>query len=416
MLTPSRGAALSLPFLLILACSNSDGGTPTADDAGPDALADDTGDGVDGSTDAPMDARGDAPSDGPRDSAVDAPVDVTPDAPATPAVRFIGRFDRTDPAVPRFAWPGSAIVAHFSGTQVTLKLREAGNNQYDVSIDGKAPTVLIPTSAKTDYLLASGLSAGEHDVVVFKRTESFAGADAFVGFDFGAGGALLPPRPAAAHHVEMIGDSITCGYGVEGASATCPFSVDTENHALAYGALAARDLGAEEIAIAYSGKGVVRDYGGSTVDPMGVLYDRTLAEDAASTWDFSSWSADVVLIDLGTNDFASGDPGASTFTAAYRALVAKVRSHYPSAHIYCEIGPMLSDSYPVGASSLTKARTYITSVVSALNGGGDTKVHLLEFAEQVSSDGYGCDYHPSRVTQRKMADVVVAAVRKDTGW
>jgi hypothetical protein len=31
-------------------------------------------------------------------------------------------------------------------------------------------------------------------------------------------------------------------------------------------------------------------------------------------------------------------------------------------------------------------------------------------------DGVGCDHHPSLVTHRKMATVLVQAIREKTGW
>jgi hypothetical protein len=52
---------------------------------------------------------------------------------------------------------------------------------------------------------------------LWRRTEANNYAPSqFFGLDFG-GGTLLP-MPAPAHKIEVIGDSITCGYGNEGAT------------------------------------------------------------------------------------------------------------------------------------------------------------------------------------------------------
>ena len=98
-------------------------------------------------------------------------------------------------------------------------------------------------------MLASGLPAGEHLVELYRRTEANQGESQFLGFDFGEG-ALLAPPPRAERRIELVGDSITAGYGNEGADMSCPFSPDTENHYLTYGALAARQLGAEASTVA----------------------------------------------------------------------------------------------------------------------------------------------------------------------
>ena len=69
-----------------------------------------------------------------------------------------------------------------------------------------------------------------------------------------------------------------------------------------------RELGAAHVAIAYSGIGMLRNNGGGTTGTMPERYERTLADDAASLG-LARYTPDVVVIDLGTNDFATGDPG-----------------------------------------------------------------------------------------------------------
>ena len=44
------------------------------------------------------------------------------------------------------------------------------------------------------------------------------------------------------------------------------------------------------------------------------------------------------------------------------------------------------------------------------------RVGFVDLAAQLASDGYGCDYHPSEITARKMADVTAAKIREVTGW
>ena len=85
----------------------------------------------------------------------------------------------------------------------------------------------------------------------------------------------------------VIGDSISCGYGVEGAY-PCTWSASTENVLDSYATLVADAVDAEVIVTAWSGKGVVRNVGDITptsVDPMPVYYNRTLGNVATSYWD-----------------------------------------------------------------------------------------------------------------------------------
>jgi lysophospholipase L1-like esterase len=223
------------------------------------------------------------------------------------------------------------------------------------------------------------------------------------------GGKPLVPTPVPSRILEFIGDSMTCGYGVEGAGPSCGFTTGTENEAIAYGALTAKALGAAHVAIAWSGKGMYRNFGGDMTDTMPTLWTRTLATQASSAWGFTSFIPDVVVINLSTNDFAKGDPG-QPYVQAYTALLTQVRAKYPRAYIFCANGPML------GSPALGTAKGYIQSAIAARNSSGDMRIKYVEFATQTQADGYGCDYHPSPTTQKKMSDVLVPAIRSAMGW
>ena len=323
---------------------------------------------------------------------------VVPDAEPGPVadVHRIGRFDGD-----RFAWPGTAIRTRFSGTEISIELDDGGQNQFDVWIDGEAQPVLRPTAGVATYALATGLAPGEHDLVIARRTESFFGITEFGGFP----GATLVPTAGRGRHLELIGDSITCGYGVLGATATCSFTADTEAETHAWGALAAAALGADHTAIAYSGKGVYRNFGGEPGDTMRDLFPRTFADDPSSTWDFSI-TPDVVVIALGTNDFSTGNPG-QPYVDAYLGLVGDVRLRYPDAWI------LVAESSMIDGADRVALRGHLDDVVA---GSGDARVALVEIAAQLETDGYGCDYHPNETTQQKMASALVTRVRELTGW
>lgn len=328
----------------------------------------------------------------------------------TEAIHFLGRFDLSNPQAPSFAWPGSAIVTRFSGTGLDVSLHDDGSNFFAVSIDDGAPTVLATSGAKDTYTLAQGLPDGEHDAVLFRRTESFAGIVHFHGFTAAGGKPLIPTPAPFKRHLELIGDSITCGYGNEGIGPNCPFTRDTENAWLAYGAITARALEAEPHVIAYSGKGAYRDGAGNTGNQMPAMYERTFADDNTSTWDFSTWKADVVVVNLGTNDFGVGDPG-QPYVEAYTGLIKQIRGHYPEAHILCAVGSMLTDA------KRSKDIEYVKGVVSAASASGDKRVSFVDLGVQDGgTDGFGCDYHPSVKTDQLMADKLTAAIKAVAGW
>ncbi|MBI5533998.1 MAG: SGNH/GDSL hydrolase family protein [Deltaproteobacteria bacterium] len=327
--------------------------------------------------------------------------------PGTPAVRFIGRFDTSDPAGPQFEWSGSEMQARFNGTEVKVHIN-GSPNQYEAVVDGQASKVVHPGGDQT-LTLASGLAPGDHEVRLYRITEAFFWSAQFLGFDFGSG-ALLAPPAAPDRRIEVVGDSISAGYGIEGTSASCTFSADTENHYFTYESISARDLGADLITLAWSGIGMYRNSGGDMNDPrMPERYLLTMPDFPNTAWNFSSWTPHAVVINLGTNDFSTGNPG-QPFADAYLTFVTDMRGRYPNAWIYLATSPMLGDP------EQGQQKTHLQWVINQRAAQGDTKVKLLLFATQDQADGLGCDWHPNLVTNQKMAAEMTKALKADLGW
>jgi lysophospholipase L1-like esterase len=340
----------------------------------------------------------------------------------SPKIHYVGRFDSSDAKGPRCAWSACSASLRFKGTAVNVKLNESGGaaiglegvNRYEIVVDGKPVRMLTPKRGEGVYTLASKLAPGEHTVEVFRRTEASLGVTQFLGFQLDADGeALDPVKPR--RRIEVIGDSISCGYGNEAKAKEEPFKIETENAYLTYGAIAARAVKAAYVGIAWSGKKMWPD---STIAE---IYDRTLPSDASSTWDFSKAIPDAVLINLGTNDFSNGNPDKKAWTTAYTKFVRHVRKNYPRAMIYCASGPMVKDSWPPEQKALTTLNQYLNSIVDALKESGDTNVRVIAFGAQdetdgVGKNGIGSGWHPSVKTHELMTAMWVKALKKDLGW
>jgi lysophospholipase L1-like esterase len=389
----AAGFGLFLVLLLVGACGGNGGANDGDGGTGQDGTT--HGDGAPQVDGGPPGDTGPTPDGGGEDG---------PPAPSAP--RFVGRFEGTD-AGPVFAYSGSYVETRFNGTGLTLRLDDSGNqNRYTVVVDGTA-TVLSADPAVQQYVLAQGLTAGPHQVFVWKNTEWYEGDAQFLGIDLAAGGSFLP-TPAPGRRLEFIGDSITCGYGDLGSDQNCNFSVDTESHYFSYAGLAARALGADQITVCQSGIGVYRDYGGDTTNTMSVIYPLSRAYGPA--WDFGLYVPHAVLVNLGTNDFAQGTPDETAFKSAYRDLLSYIRGKYPTALILCAVGPML------GGSEFTTLRTWLNALVAERTGAGDANFAVVEFPTQDGSLGYGCDWHPSAAEHDAMADVLVPILANRLGW
>ena len=336
------------------------------------------------------------------------PVSVPPN---DPNIRWLGRWDMHDATAPKCSWAGSSVLVKFSGTSLNAVIAFNGQDRFQIIVDGEPKSVLKPEKDKTVYRLVDGLSDGEHTVELFKRTEVFVGKPQIKGFQLEAGKKLVPLPPRSEHRIEIVGDSISCGYGNDDNNSAHHFSNDTENNYMAYGAIAARELKAEYACIAYSGRKMWPD----NTTPS--IYDRSIGDDANSKWDFSQWIPQVVLINLATNDFGKANPDEKGWSGAYKEFIARVQKNYPGVHIYCAVGTMMSDSYPPGQKSRSTVIGYITRMIDELEKSGVKNVHFLDFGTQdINADGVGGDWHPSIKTHQKMAAKMVAAIKKDLGW
>ncbi len=454
----SLALSLSSLCLLLAACSSGSGNS-----GGPDATPDATKHGdahTDGSsrsdtshpdvTDAMNESEpgrdGDTHLDATRDGGHDAGRDARPrdaagpdvsDSAAadtgvdagTPALRYIGRTltDGTDPdgngactvSEPCYEWSGTQVVARFTGaTSFALTMSDYGS-YFDVYVDGAlAGTPVVGSSGQTSYTLATGLSASSvHEVSLYKRTEaSMSGRTMIQGYTFpGGGGMLLPPTPPAARRIEVVGDSISCGYGVLGPNASCDGTdLAYEDHADSYGAVAARSLGADLYTIASSGRGMYVNIDGTMTGTIPAIYGLTLPYGMGSgglwpsAWSFASWEPDAVVIDLGTNDFLyNGDPGAP-FEAAYVAFLQRVRQSYPHAWVFCANSPILSGANHTGLEG------YIQQALTTL---ADAKMSYVPFPTQSQdASAEGCDGHPNVATQAALGAQLTTVIKAALGW
>jgi hypothetical protein len=329
-------------------------------------------------------------------------------------LRWIGRVDASTPTAAKFAWSGSGLVAIVNGAKISVQLQtEAGASStfFQAVIDGTpGQRFQVMAGAPQTVVLGMGLAAADHTVELYRDTEGMYGDSVFLGF---VDGTVKGAPPYGGRLLEVVGDSISAGYGNLGNEVhppwnnTCTFSLDTEAAYQSYASFLGRTLGAEVSILARSGWGMYRDNGGSTAGVLSSVYGDTVGTESAPTWDFAR-KADAVLINLGTNDSAQGDPG-QPYEDAYVAFLKTVRGHYANAWIFMTMGPMTADPL------LAQMRMHLANVLAKVTGGGDMKVTTIDLATQ-DTTMTGCDYHPNVAEDQKMAAALAPAIKAKLGW
>ncbi|KAN0029869.1 hypothetical protein ACTA71_008006 [Dictyostelium dimigraforme] len=340
--------------------------------------------------------------------------------PSDENILYSGRFDTTQSPdnYYGFSWSGCQISLSVTGTTTIKPILDSvpaqgspsGENWFDVIVNNAILTPFnVSSIAHQEYNMIGSTSLDPtqtYSIVLSKRTEASFGEVRFYGFSVDSTGKTVP-QSKPTRKIEFIGDSITCGYGDLG-TAPCNFQAITEDNYDTYASITARELECEMYLEAWSGRGVVRNYGSptptSSSGTIPLIYQYTIPTDTSINWDFDQYIPDAVVINLGTNDYSTQPaPSQEQFQSGYIDFIRAIRKYYaqspPEFFLIC--GPMINNpccDYVANVSSIVGA-TYI-----------DAQNILVEPTD------FGCDGHPSLSGHTKLAAVVSPAIQKGMGW
>ena len=313
-------------------------------------------------------------------------------------VTWVGRVAHTDEGL-ALGWPGSGFAVRADGP-ISVEMEDSGRNVFDVIVDGKASQLELE-AGRNIYVL--NRTDGVHDIIVTRRSESFeSGLTQLVSIE-----GKVSPLPLPEKRMLFIGDSITAGFGVLGADETCGYSAETSSVRDAYAGRVADTFGADAHFVAISGRGAVYNYGDDPRPNMLGNFDLALP-DTPIPWDHGSWTPDVVVVALGTNDWSTNDPG-TTFAGNYTALLTRIGAEYPNAKIIAVTGPLLDGE---------KGQAIADGVAEAIARVADDGISVRTVALELAEEGhvYGCSYHPGTDSVARMAETLSAVIEEETGW
>ena len=329
-----------------------------------------------------------------------------------PFIEYTGRIDFSRQQSPLFSYSGVSIRAAFQGTSLSIILNDrATENFYNLILDNVIQSKLQTREGLNTYLVKTGLKDTIHEIEIFKLTEEMFGKTSFEGFLVDQGKKLLAITNKREHLIEFIGNSITCGYGNEGASGA-KFGPTTENHYLTYAAVTSRSFHARHLAVCKSGIGIYRNYDGpvnGSKDCMSNFYDRVFLYDSIPLYGFSQ-KPDLICIDLGTNDFSTGKGDSAKYVNRYLQFIELIQSKNNGADILVLLGPMLS------GYDLALVRHCIHFIVETANKKNKGKVNFFEMSQQTGDLGIGIDYHPTVAQHLKNARELVKYISVLKGW
>ena len=345
-------------------------------------------------------------------------------------VTFVGR-TAVDGTSVSFDWTATYFRVAFAGKSLTMKASDLKvgaadeaaaaklHNYYAVWID--APTSATPHRiievkpgeniielVDPNYLIKSRRSV--HEVIVQKRTEGEQGRTTI--YEFTTDGQFFQATPLRERMLEFVGDSYTCGYGIDAPTKEERFSPETENASRSYAAIVSRYFGADYIAVAHSGMGIARNY--NSKFPKWYMADRYLQTFDMDSTMATRWNAEdcdfkpaMTIVYLGANDFSvSMQPKYESFRDHYYRLIKYTKDNYGEDH------PVLCVA--------TKTHEFLGEYVRELaKNCGMKNVHYLVYCpaqHNHTNEDLGADVHPNYNGQKKKAYSIIPYIATITGW
>lgn len=347
--------------------------------------------------------------------------------PTAEYVRPIGRTLEADGSL-WLVHSGTGMEFQFTGTSATIKIKPDSSfmtrsNQARVAIYVNGERVVDDMVDKMEkvYTVFESETPAECTVRVVKLSEAAYSTFGITAIEATCIGGILPTK-AGDKLIEFIGDSITCGYGVDDLDSSHHFSTTTEDATRTYAYKTAEKLGTDYSLVSFSGYGIISGYSGDGekkpeqvlpkyYDKMGNSGGTYLADYVAqeTEWGFTGRQPDVIVINLGTNDnsYVKNDAAKKEeYTVAYVDFLKQVREKNPDASIFCTLGIMGAELYPC-----------IEAAVERYTGEtGDSNIHTMKFDSQSMADGIAADWHPSEKTHEKAAEKLSSKIKEVMGW
>ena len=285
-------------------------------------------------------------------------------------VNLYGR-NGTDKAGVTFYNAASGFEVRIFGTSLTISAYAYGewDSMFSVFVDGEQDSNARVVSLRTAGLgaeqiaLVSDLSEGEHSIKVLKRTDSYRTAAVVESIE--TDGKFLSAPARSSMKIEFFGDSITSGSGILREVSfdeqtgqyrdSGVYTAQTQNALQSYAYVATQELGAE--ARYYGRGGIAMNYSSGVTmlnNPSALAVDL---DPERYPYDYNSWTPDVVVIYLGTNDYNIGMQNSSLnySSEGLQAVFVRFLRNVIGAYYSNEIPIVLCSGLMVPAAELDEA-------------------------------------------------------------
>lgn len=322
------------------------------------------------------------------------------------SMRSIGRTVLKDTSIKSEMTASGIEFSAYCGGDITAQIswqKEEGLIGVMIDNDFNNMKNIVVKVGASNVKIADNLEVGNHTIRIVKLNEYNRNAMTIQSVTLNGNKLGVIPEEKDLK-IEFYGDSITCGYGNLTSSRTMqyPFT-HYEDGYKTYAAYASQELNADFSVIAASGYGILRSYGGSTTQTFNEFWDNSLVASEKVKHDFNSFKADIVVVNLGTNDYSYANNSKTAVSndeikAGIMNIIDKIKSVNPTAKIVWLAGMngKLKNSY-----------IDIDSVLSSLT----TEVQDFYYKGDLYTGQNGGDWHPNAADHKTVSSSVVNFLR-----
>lgn len=334
----------------------------------------------------------------------------------SPSFLYSGRVEKLEGNKVLLIGSASSVSFCFQGNSCSISLQSMDSyphqNYVSLELDGTyIGRMRIEKGGLQSFPIAVSQKKKRHRLTIYKATEASNGAVLFAGTT----AKITTIAAENKKKIELIGDSITCGFGNDVTAIPCGSGewFDQHNAYLAYGPVLARTLNADYVLSSVSGFGMYRNWNDEHQDEAIIpeVYENLyLNKDTSKPYDFA-FQPDLVSICLGTNDLSEGDGkkerlpfNEEKFVSNYIHFIQTIYRHAPNTRIVLLNSPMVSgDRNAILVGCLKKVIQAFTTDAA------HKPIALFEFQPMKPN---GCGFHPDSADDKIMANQLAPFFKK----
>lgn len=330
---------------------------------------------------------------------------------------YRGRVEKISDTKVMLIGSASSVSFDFEGETCAISLQSVDvtehQNYVSLELDGHyIGRIRIEKGDMKSFVVPVTTKKKKHHLSIYKATEAANGGVLFAGTT----AKLLPlTSNTSKKKIELIGDSITCGFGNDTTEIPCGTGewYDQHNAYWAYGPILSRSLDVDFVLSSVSGYGMYRNWNDEHIEQPIIpdVYENLyLNKDSSKPYDFA-FQPDLVSICLGTNDLSDGDGvkarlpfDEKKYVSNYIDFIKTVYKHAPNTRIVVLTSPMVS-----GEKNETLVRC-LKKVISAFeNDKAHKPIELFQFKPMSPK---GCGFHPDIADDKVMAEQLIPYFKK----